>query len=144
VPQLSGFALPWSVVAAAMVYFLLGYLLIAGCYAAAGAAMASPQEAGMLLGPVSFLSVLPLMLLGVIIGQPNGAVATAFSLIPFTAPMAMLMRLSLADVPAWQVATSLVILALAAAGAIWLAARVMRLGMLRYGKRLNLREVWGR
>jgi len=54
------------------------------------------------------------------------------------------MRLSLADVPAWQVATSLVILALAAAGAIWLAARVMRLGMLRYGKRLNLREVWGR
>jgi ABC-2 type transport system permease protein len=144
VPQLSGFALPWSVVAAAMVYFLLGYLLISGCYAAAGAAMPTPQEAGMLLGPVSFLSVLPLMLLGVIIGQPNGAVATALSVIPFTAPMAMLMRLSLADVPVWQVATSLVLLVLAAAGAIALAARVMRLGMLRYGKRLNLREVWGR
>jgi ABC-2 type transport system permease protein len=56
----------------------------------------------------------------------------------------MLMRLVLADVPAWQVATSLVLLALTAAGAIWLAARVMRLGMLRYGKRLGLREVFGR
>lgn len=143
-PQLSAFQLPWSVLAAAVLYFLLGYLLIAGCYAAAGAAVPSAQEAGMLIGPISFLSVLPLMLIGVILGDPNGLIATVFSLIPFSAPMAMLMRLVLADVPAWQVVTSFVLLALAAAGAIWLAARVMRLGMLRYGKRLNLREVFGR
>ncbi len=144
VPQWSTFQLPWTVVVAAVLYFLLGYLLIAGCYAAAGAAVPSAQEAGMLIGPISFVSVLPLMLIGVILGNPNGPLATVISLIPFSAPTAMLMRLVLADVPAWQVATSLVLLALTAAGAIWLAARVMRLGMLRYGKRLGLREVFGR
>jgi ABC-2 type transport system permease protein len=144
VPQWSTFQLPWTVVVAAVLYFLLGYLLIAGCYAAAGAAVPSAQEAGMLIGPISFVSVLPLMLIGVILGNPNGPLATVISLIPFSAPTAMLMRLVLADVPAWQVATSLVLLALTAAGAIWLAARVMRLGMLRYGKRLSLREVFGR
>jgi ABC-2 type transport system permease protein len=143
-PELSSFQVPGPVLAAAVLYFLLGYLLIAGCYAAVGAAVPSTQDANMLVGPITFLSILPWMLLPVILSQPNGMVATVFSLIPFSAPMTMVMRLVLADVPAWQVVTSLALLALSAAGAIWLAARVMRLGMLRYGQRLNLREVFGK
>ena len=55
--------------------------------------------------------------------------------------MTMLMRLPLADIPAWQIATSLLLLFLGAAGAVLLSARVLRLGMLRYGKRLSLREL---
>lgn len=135
--------IPWSMAGWALVYFVLGYLLISACYALAGAAVPTVQDAQPLVGPVSLLSVAPMMLLLVILSRPNSTLALVFSLIPFSAPITMLLRLAVSNVPLWQLALSLVLLALAATGTMLLAARVMRRGMLRYGKRLNLREIFG-
>ena len=133
--------LPWSMVGLASLYFVLGYLLIAGCYATIGAMVPSPQEAQPLVAPVSMLSMAPLFVVSLILARPNGMLAVIFSLIPFSAPMTMLMRLPLADIPPWQIAASLLLLGTTAVGVMLLSGRVLRLGMLRYGKRLTLGEI---
>ena len=135
--------LPWQVIVLALVYFLLGYLLIASSYAAIGASVTTPQEAQPLAGPLSLLAMAPFFIIIVILSRPNGLVAVAFSLFPFSAPLTMLMRLPLADIPAWQIAASMLLLLLSAVGMMLLAGRAMRLGMLRYGKRLSVRELFG-
>ena len=134
--------LPWSLAGLALLYFLLGYLLIAACFAIAGAAVPTPQEAQTLVTPISMLSLAPLLLTTVILAKPSGTLALIFSLIPFSAPMTMLMRLPLTDIPAWQIAASLLGLLVTAIGAVLLSGRVLRLGMLRYGKRLGVRELF--
>lgn len=139
---LEGVQLPWSVLLWAVLYFLLGYLLFAACYTALGAAVPTPQEAQPLAAPISLLASLPLFLLLPILSQPNGMLAIVLSLLPFSAPMTMLMRLPLAEIPAWEIAASVLLLTAAVVGAMWLAARVLRRGMLRYGKRLTLREIF--
>ena len=135
--------LPWQIIVIAIVFFLLGYLLIASCYTAIGAAVSTPQEAQPLAGPVSLLAMAPFFLLIVILSQPNGTLAVVLSLIPFSAPLTMLMRLPLAEIPTWQIVTSMLLLLLSALGVMFLAGRAMRLGMLRYGKRLSLAELLG-
>jgi ABC-2 type transport system permease protein len=101
----------------------------------------SPQEAQPLVAPVSMLSMAPLFVVSLILARPNGMLAVIFSLIPFSAPMTMLMRLPLADIPPWQIAASLLLLGTTAVGVMLLSGRVLRLGMLRYGKRLTLGEI---
>ncbi len=140
---LTGLQVPWSILGLALIYFLLGYLLIAACYAMIGVALPTPQEAAPLTAPISLLAVSPMMLYVVIAAHPNGLLAVILSFIPFSAPMTMLMRLPLADIPTWELLVSLGLLSLTATGMILLSARMMRLGMLRYGKRLSLRELVG-
>lgn len=142
VSWLEGVQLPWSMLGWSFGYFLLGYFLFAACYTMLGAAVTSPQEAQPLATPLSLLASLPLFLLLPILSQPNGTLAVILSLVPFSAPMTMLMRLPLAEIPTWELITSLLILAASVIGTMWLAARVMRRGMLRYGKRLSLREIF--
>lgn len=147
VPDLSwiaDFDLPWSLISLSLLYFLLGYLLIATCYATIGAAVTSPQEAQPLAAPLSILASAPLFLLAPILAEPNGTLAVVLSLIPFSAPMTMLMRLPLAEIPVWQLVLSLVLLVALVLGVMLLSARVMRLGMLRTGKRLSFKEMFGK
>ena len=136
--------LPWSMLLLSLLYFLLGYMLIAACYATAGAAVSTPQEAQPLVTPISMLALAPMFVITLILSKPNGMLAVILSLIPFSAPMTMLMRLPLADIPAWQIVVSLLLLALTSVGAMLLSGRVFRLGLLRYGKRLSIREMFGR
>jgi ABC-2 type transport system permease protein len=70
--------------------------------------------------------------------------AVGLSLFPLTAPITLPLRAAFTNVPAWQIGLSLGILGIGAVAAIWLAARAFRLGMLRYGKKLAWREIFGR
>lgn len=146
-PDLSWLAqvhLPLSLLLLALLYFVLGYLLICSCYAAIGASVTTPQEAQPLVAPISMLALSPLFLVVVILAQPNGMLATILSFIPFSAPVTMLLRLPIADVPSWEIVVNLLVLTIFVYGAMVLAGRVMRLGLLNYGKRLSLREMFGR
>jgi ABC-2 type transport system permease protein len=142
VSWISDFELPWSLIGLSLLFFVLGYLLIATCYATLGAAVTTPQEAQPLAAPISLTASAPLFMLAPILADPNGTLAVVLSLIPFSAPMTMLMRLPLAEIPLWQLALSLALLLGSVIGVILLSARVMRLGMLRTGKRLSLREMF--
>jgi len=138
---LAGFGVePWMV-AAAVSYFLLGFLLYAALFAAVGAAVNSEQEAQQ-FQTVAFLPLIaPLLFLMQIISDPLGRTATVLGLIPFTAPVTMPMRMAAAVVPAWQVAASLVGTFLAVLLVGWIAGKIYRIGILSTGKKPSLREM---
>lgn len=124
-----------------ILYFLLGYLLYSSLYAAIGAAVDNETDTQQFMLPI----MLPLML-GVYIGfatvinDPHGTVATVFSMIPFTSPIVMLMRIPF-GVPWWQILISLTLLLLTFLGIVWIAAKVYRVGILMYGKKISYKEL---
>jgi ABC-2 type transport system permease protein len=130
VMQVARYEFPPGFLVLAMLYLLLGYLLFASLMAAAGAIAANPREAG----PMTVVLVIPLMptlMFGSAFAEnPNASLPLILSLIPFSAPSAMVTRLAIAPVPAWQVALSLAGLALTTYGAVSLAARFFRPGNL--------------
>ena len=124
-----------------ILYFLLGYLLYSSFYAAIGAAVDNETDTQQFMLPV----LLPLVL-GVYIGfatvinDPHGTIATVFSMIPFTSPIVMLMRIPF-GVPWWQIAISLILLFVTFLGVVWVAAKIYRVGILMYGKKTNYKEL---
>jgi ABC-2 type transport system permease protein len=124
----------------AALFLPLGFMLFAGLMVAISAVMPTAQDSQQLAGLVNLVAVIPLIVSGVFFSSPDGALATGLSLFPLSAPVAMLLRLVLGSVPAWQLALSLALLAITAGLVIWGAARLFRAGMLRYGQRLGPRE----
>lgn len=124
------------------IYLLLGYLFYGALLAGIGASVTSMQEGQQIAGIFSFIAVVPMIGSIAFIENANGIFPTATSLIPFSAPVAMMMRLPFADVPLWQIGLSLLSLALTTLLIVWLAAQIFRVGLLMYGKRLGLRSLW--
>lgn len=121
-----------------------GFVTVAALMAAIGATVSEAREGQQMTGLVSLPIWIPYMLMVVLIENPNGPVAVTLSMLPLTAPLSMLIRDGFTILPAWQIALSAVIQAASAVGAIWLAGRAFRLGMLLYGKRLKWREIFHR
>ncbi|MFA5533489.1 MAG: ABC transporter permease, partial [Mariniphaga sp.] len=84
--------------------------------------------------------IVSIMLLFPIARNPEGPIAFWGSVIPFTSPVAMLARIPY-GVPAWELILSMVLLVLSTLGAIWVAARIYKIGLLMYGKKVNLKEL---
>jgi len=120
------------------------FVLVSALMAAIGATVSEAREGQQMVGMISLPIWIPYMLTGLLMSNPNSPLAIGLSLFPLTAPLTMLMRDGLTILPAWQIALSASIQVFSAAGAIWLAGRAFRLGMLRYGKRLKWREVFAR
>jgi ABC-2 type transport system permease protein len=120
------------------------YTLFAGLMTAAGAAMTDAQESQQVGGLLAFSFAIPFWAIQALVEHPRGPLSIGLSLFPLTSLSSMCVLLSFSDVPAWQVAASLIVLIASAVGAVWLASRALRLGMLRYGKRLSWREIVGR
>jgi ABC-2 type transport system permease protein len=79
-----------------------------------------------------------------LMSNPHGPLAVGLSIFPLTSPVSFALRAGFAEIPVWQFLASLGLLAVCALGAVWLAGRAFRLGMLRYGQRLTLRELFAR
>ena len=125
-----------------MFYFLGGYLLYAALFGAVGSAVDSDTDAQQFMMPITLPLVFTFIVAQTtIIRNPDGAVATWMSLIPFTSPIAMVMRLPFGGVPGWQLALSMVLLVAGFVGTIWLAGRIYRVGILMYGKKPTFREL---
>ena len=125
-----------------ILYFLLGYLLYSSIYAAIGAAVDNETDTQQFMLPV----MLPLMIgvyvgFATVINDPHGSIATIFSMIPFTSPIVMLMRIPF-GVPWWQIALSLFFLLITFLFVVWLAAKIYRVGILMYGKKISYRELY--
>jgi len=125
-----------------VVYYLLGYLIFAVLMGAAGSLGTSEQESQQLAGVFSFAAAIPMMLAGFIISNPNVTIARVLSWIPLTAPTMMMLRLSMGSVPTIDIIGSIVLSALSVPLIIWAGAKVFRLGLLMYGKRPSVREIW--
>jgi len=124
-----------------MVFFILGYFLFATLYAAIGSLVNNEKEAQNLIFPVMMFLIIPIMLMIWIIRSPNSSLSVILSLVPFFAPILMFLRINVLLPPFWQIAASILILALTILFMIWLVSKVYRVGILMYGKRPNFREV---
>lgn len=121
-------------------YFLGGYLLYSSLYAAIGASVENQQEAGQFTFPIMLPIIAAIFFAQLAINQPDGSLAFWTSMIPFTSPVVMMARIPF-GVPAWQIALSMGFLALGFIGTTWLAARIYRVGILMYGKKVNYKEL---
>jgi len=117
------------------------YVLFAALMISVGATAAEPQEAQQMSGLFALPFWIPLWLIVPLVGNPHGPLAMGLTFFPLTAPMAVALRMMITVIPAWQIAASVAILVVCAGGAVWLAGRALRLGMLRYGQRLRLGEI---
>ncbi len=121
-------------------YFLGGYLLYSSLYAAIGASVENQQEAGQFTFPVMLPIISAIFFAQLAIQQPDGSLAFWTSMIPFTSPVVMMARIPF-GVPIWEIALSMVLLVLGFMGTTWLAARIYRIGILMYGKKVNYKEL---
>jgi ABC-2 type transport system permease protein len=128
-------------VGAFLFYFIFGYLLYAAMFAVVGSMVDNETDTQQLVLPV----ILPLILgIYVMIGamnNPDGALPFWFSLIPFTSPVVMMVRIPF-GVPWWQMAVSGSLLIATFVGMTWMAGKIYRTGILMYGKKITYREVW--
>jgi ABC-2 type transport system permease protein len=124
-----------------LLFFLLGFIFYSALYAAAGASVNTEQEAQQAVQPMLLLLVATAIFINPILINPTSTLATVMSLLPFSAPIIMPLRLALGSVPWYELAISLGGIALACLAATWFAARIYRVGLLMYGKRPTLREM---
>ncbi|NLD74922.1 MAG: ABC transporter permease, partial [Chloroflexi bacterium] len=133
--------IPWGLLGTVVLYFLPSYGLLAGIMIAIGGAVNEARHGQAVSGPLTLPFMLPFVLMPVLLSNPSGWLSVVMTLFPMTSLLTVTLRLGLAQVPMWQMIASWVLLVVSAAAAIWLAGRVFRLGMLRYGQRLDFRQI---
>lgn len=124
------------------VVMLPAIVMVAALMAAIGATVTEAREGQQVTGIIAMPVWIPYMLMALFIENPNSPIAVVLSLFPLTAPLTLFIRVGLTIIPAWQIAVSAIVQVAAAIAAIWLAGRIFRLGMLRYGQRLKWREIF--
>jgi ABC-2 type transport system permease protein len=139
-------SIPGATILAFVVFFLLGYFLYAGLYAALAAPFNTEQEAQQLVMIPGMMLILASTMWFFAFNTPDGTLSRVLSLFPFTAPLLMFMRISVQPPPAWEIGLSIVILLLTIWAVAWFAGRVYRVGILMYGKKPTLPEIirWAR
>lgn len=136
-----GISIPPDLLIAALIYFVLAYIILAAILAGLGVLVGSEQESSQLSGFMTLPFFVPFFFILPLVTEPNGSTAMILSFIPFTAPMTMMLRMGFTTVPFWQIALSMGIMALTALFFVWLSARVFRWGLLLYGKKFSVRSL---
>jgi len=129
------------VIGVAFVFFLVGFTFYAALYAAAGSMVNSEQEAQQAAVPVMLLIMSAWLMVNPVMINPNSKLAVVMSWLPWSSPIIMPMRMGLTSVPPMHVAGSILVAIVGCVGAVWLSARIYRVGMLMYGKKPTFAEV---
>ena len=124
-----------------ILYFLGGYLLYSSLFAGLGSAVDQPSDSSQFMTPVMLIMIIALYAGMFCMENPSGPTAVWCSIIPFTSPVVMMVRLPF-GVPAWQMLLSLVLLFGTALGITWIAARIYRRGILHYGKKASFGDLF--
>lgn len=123
-----------------VLYFLGGYLLYASLFAAIGSAVDNETDTQQFSLPLTLPIIFAIYAAIYSVENPDGPLALWCSMIPFTSPIVMMVRLPF-GVPFWQIALSLVILILSFIGSTWMAGKIYRTGILMYGKKVSWKEM---
>ncbi len=123
---------------------LPAFVMISAAMGAVGATATESREAQQIAAWFTIPITMPLWFTSVFMLNPNGILSVGLSLFPLTAPMALPMRAVFTNIPSWQIILTISVLCVLAVFSLWLSGRVFRLGMLRFGKRVRLREAFQR
>jgi len=130
-----------GLVCLAVVYFVLGYFLFSVSIACTASLAPTVREAQQVSAVFSMFAVFPLIFLQFLLKDPNSLLMQVLTWFPYTAPFIAMVRLTLVTVPPYQIIVSIAILVISIVILTRLAARIFRMGMLTYGKRVSFREV---
>lgn len=139
VEQIEGINFPLIIVAF-LIFFILGYLLYSSLMAAVASAVDSEEDMQQFMLPITIPLVAAMIILVNVIKNPEGSLAFWGSMIPFTSPVIMMVRIPF-GVPWYELVGSILILVASTFGAIWMAAKIYRTGILMYGKKPSWKEL---
>jgi ABC-2 type transport system permease protein len=122
-------------------FFLGGYLLYSSLFAAIGGAVDHDADTQQFMLPVSIPLIFSVMMSGVIVNQPDSTLSIWMSMIPFTAPVSMMMRIPF-GVPYWQLALSMSLLVVGFVITTWMAGKIYKTGILMYGQKVTYFTMW--
>ncbi len=125
-----------------VVFFVLGYLINVCLYAMGGAIVNSEKEAQQVLGPLVIVMMVPWFLMSPILMNPDSTLSTVLSLIPVYTPITMFIRVLVSEPPLWQLLLSVGLSGATLVALLWATAKIFRLGLLAYGKRPTIPELW--
>lgn len=131
----------FNTIASFLFYFLGGYLLYSAMFAAAASGADNDADTQQLVLPLSAPLIITFVALQAILSDPDGTVAFWLSIIPFTSPIAMMLRIPFGGVAAWEQILSMVLLVLGFIAITWIAGRIYRIGILMYGKKVTFKEL---
>jgi ABC-2 type transport system permease protein len=125
-------------------YFLGGYLLFASLFAAIGAAVDNETDTQQFMLPITIPLVFGFIVSEFALSNPEGASVFWFSMVPLTSPVVMMVRIAMGfdSSTIWQLFLSMGLLIAGFLGAVWLAAKIYRVGILMYGKKVSYKELW--
>jgi len=124
------------------VYFILGYLLYASIYIGVGALFDSEQEAQQAIQIITFVAIIPMVLWTLVIENPNSTLVNVLSYIPLITPFFMMIKIAVGETTVIQVIFTILIMSGSVYGCIRLAAKIFRIGILLYGKRITIPEIY--
>lgn len=124
--------------------FLPAFIMVAAIMSTIGAIMTEMREAQQISGLFSLLIIIPFYVTTPLMNNPNGLLAVVLSYFPLTAPITILMRMAYTTLPVWEIILIILIMTAFAILAVWFAGRAFRMGMLQYGKRLTLKDLFGK
>lgn len=124
-----------------LLLYILGYFLYATLFAAIGSLVSRTEELGQAIMPITMLLLASFYIGMFSIPTPNAVLVRIASFIPFTAPISMLVRIGMGEVPGWQIGVSILLLLISILLFGWLSAKIYRTGVLMYGKRPTLKEL---
>lgn len=145
IAELILFRINWPImIGMFLFYFLGGYLLYASLFAAVGAAVDNDADTQQFMMPLTIPLVFAFIISEFALTNPEGGVVFWFSQIPLTSPVVMMVRVAMGfDAGSiWQLLLSMAMLVLGFVGAVWLAAKIYRVGILLYGKKITYKELW--
>ena len=123
-----------------LLFLIGGFMLYSSIYAAIGSAVDNIQDAGQLQSVVVFPIIIGLIFVMTAATDPNSTMALVMTLVPFTSPMVMMVRIPF-GIPSWEIITSLVLLYISFIFMVWIAAKIYRVGIFMYGKKPTVREL---
>jgi ABC-2 type transport system permease protein len=137
IPQLK----PWLIVHFILL-FLIGFFVYSTFYAAIGAAFNNVQEAQQFASYAVIFLIAPMLFFFLVINDPDSTLSIVTSLLPPFTPLIMLLRLAVKAPPLWQVALGYALAVSFAVFMVWFASRIYRVGILMYGKKPTVQELW--
>ncbi|MFT4737121.1 MAG: ABC-2 type transport system permease protein [Cyclobacteriaceae bacterium] len=123
-----------------IIYFLGGFLLYGGLFAAVGSAVDTIQEAQQFMLPITLPIIASIVLMSVVLANPDSATSITLTLIPFTSPILMMARIPF-GVPGWQIFLSVMLLIGGFLGTLWIAGRIYRIGILTSGSKVTYKTL---
>jgi len=123
------------------IFFILGYLIYSSIFAAIGSAVDSEADTQQYMFPIMVPIMIAYFIMFQAMENPDSTLSVVGSLVPFCTPIVMITRIAITDVPFWQIAISIVLMAATFGGTMWLSAKIYSVGILSYGKSASFKEL---